>query len=243
MSGKPANGAPVEGAPENGKAAEGTAARAGGAAAGQPAAPLRRRPVQRRSVARVERILDAAAELLGTAGYGALTTREVARRAGVPIGTLYQFFPGKDGLVAALAARNLERYLARVAARVAAERPEAVAGLVDLAVDEFVAMKRAVPGFAVVDFGLVGPPPAVKHLHLLDAARENNAAVAARLGELVGGEQVSPLALRVALECADAVLQLAFRTDPGGDAALIEECKLLLKRYLVPSSAAPKGAD
>ncbi len=201
----------------------------------QPPAAVRRRPVQRRSLERFERILDAAAELLGESGYGPLTTREVARRAGVPIGTLYQFFPGKDGLVAALAARNLERYLARLAARVEAERPPRVAALADLAVEEFVAMKRAEPGFAVVDFGLVGPPPTPGHLHLLDAVRDNNAAVAGRLHALIGGERVSPLALRVALECADAVLQLAFRTDPGGDPELIAECKRVLRRYLDPA--------
>ena len=42
------------------------------------------------------------------------------------------------------------------------------------------------------------------------------------------------LALRVTMEAADAVLQLAFRADPEGDAALIAECKKLLVAYLGP---------
>ncbi len=197
--------------------------------------PLRRRPVQRRSQARVERILDASARLLDEAGYGGLTTREVARRAGVPIGTLYQFFPGKDGLVAALAARNLERYADRLGRSMAAQPPCGVGELVDLAVDEFVAMKRSVPGFAVVDFGLTGRPGTDAQRHVLDSALDNNAAVAERLRELFAGSLAdagSGLTLRVAMECADAVLQLAFRVAPEGDPDLIAECKRVLRRYL-----------
>lgn len=195
---------------------------------------VRRSPVQRRSAERVERILGACAVLLDEVGYTALTTKEVARRAGVPIGTLYQFFPGKDGLLGALASRNLERYTDRLSRRITAEAPRDIAALVDLAVEEFVAMRRAVPGFGVVDFGAVGrEDPAA--MHLLDTEIDNNTAVADRLWALTGGlldPAASRLVGRVALECADAVLRLAFRTDPDGDPALIAECKRVLRGYL-----------
>lgn len=203
--------------------------------------PYRRRPVQRRSLERFARILDASAELLQESGYEALTTREVARRAGVPIGTLYQFFPGKHGLVAALAERNLERYLRRLTQRIEADRPSDVGTLVDLAVEEFVAMKRAVPGFCALDFGPVGGAGGEAGRHVLDAVLDNNEAVAARLRALAddlpaGCAPVvaSSLALRVAVQCADAVLQLAFRARPDGDPELIDECKRVLRRYLAP---------
>src|ERR1700754_4785079 len=78
---------------------------------------LRRRPAQRRSLERVERMLDECARLLDELGYEALTTKEVARRAEVPIGTFYQFFPDKQGLVRALAMRNLEAFLDRITTR------------------------------------------------------------------------------------------------------------------------------
>ncbi len=216
----------------------GTVTNASGTVKGPAEGALRRRPVQRRSLERFERILDASAQLLQESGYSALTTREVARRAGVPIGTLYQFFPGKDGLVAALAARNLERYLARLTRRIEAEAPTRLAALVDLAVEEFVAMKRAVPGFGVLDFGIVGAPGNDAEQHVLDAVLDNNAAVAERLRAMLAGlledgrHAESPLRLRVAMECADAVLQLAFRVDPDGDPDLIAECKRVLRRYL-----------
>ncbi|MFJ8039837.1 TetR family transcriptional regulator [Kitasatospora sp. NPDC096147] len=234
----------------------------GQSASGPPGAPVppRRRPVQQRSQERYERLLDACAALLDEVGAGALTTKETALRAGVPIGTLYQFFSGKESLLSALASRNLDLYLDRLGGRLGAQAHAAPLGVpefVHLAVGEFVAMKRSVPGFGQLDFGLVevlgaepptggtdGAPGAdpggvdegsVDDRHLLDTELDNNAAVAQRLQSLGGGlfsGPGHPLALRVALECADAVLKLAFRTDPHGDPALIAECERLLRCYL-----------
>ncbi|MEU0517079.1 TetR/AcrR family transcriptional regulator [Streptosporangium sp. NPDC006007] len=203
---------------------------------------LRRRPAQRRSLERVERMLDECARLLDEAGYEALTTKEVARRAEVPIGTFYQFFPDKQGLVRALALRNLEAFLDRVTARLVVVRLSDWTEMVDLAIDEFVMMKRSTPGFAVVDFGevLVTPGgPALKGTErMLDAALENNVIVADRLRlitvELLG-VPIGPgldRALLVAVEAADAVLKLAFRSRRDGDPELIDECKRLVRRYL-----------
>ncbi|MEV0230523.1 TetR/AcrR family transcriptional regulator [Nonomuraea sp. NPDC050786] len=203
---------------------------------------LRRRPAQRRSAERVERMLDECALLLDEVGYEALTTKEVARRAEVPIGTFYQFFPDKQGLVRALARRNLEAFLARITERI----PQADLGhwtdLVDLAVDEFVDMKRTTPGFGVMDFGEVflapGGPSVEGSRRTLDGTLDNNMVVAERLRslsrELLGAPAGPGLdrALLVAVEASDAVLKLAFRADPRGDALLIAECKQLVRRYL-----------
>ena len=62
----------------------------------------RRRPQQARSRITVEAIVEAAAQVLERDGYEALTTASVAERAGVSIGTLYQYFPDKAGVVGAL---------------------------------------------------------------------------------------------------------------------------------------------
>ncbi|MFI7047006.1 TetR/AcrR family transcriptional regulator [Streptosporangium sandarakinum] len=203
---------------------------------------LRRRPAQRRSAERVERMLDECARLLDEVGYEALTTKEVARRAGVPIGTFYQFFSDKQALVRALALRNLDAFLGRIVARLSDAPLSDWAEMTDLAVDEFVAMKRTTPGFGIVDFGEVlsapGGPAIRGTERMLDAALENNAIVADRLRTLVveqaGGAAGPGLdrALVVAVEAADAVLKLAFRTRPDGDPDLIAECKLLIRRYL-----------
>ncbi|MGB3542976.1 TetR/AcrR family transcriptional regulator [Rubrivirga sp.] len=62
----------------------------------------RKRPQQERSRITVEAVLEAAAQVLEAGGYAGLTTTAVAERAGVSIGTLYQYFPDKDAVVAGL---------------------------------------------------------------------------------------------------------------------------------------------
>ena len=80
----------------------------------------RKSPRQRRSLATVETIIEAAARILETAGPDGFNTNAVARRAGVSVGSLYQYFPSKQAIVAELSRRNalvaLEG-LAQVAAR------------------------------------------------------------------------------------------------------------------------------
>jgi len=84
----------------------------------------RRVPRQERSRANVDALLDATARLLREDGYAALTTNRIAERAGVSIGTLYQFFPGKEAVVAALAERRMQSHFATVREELAAELAE-----------------------------------------------------------------------------------------------------------------------
>ncbi len=69
----------------------------------KPSATPRKQPKQERSQATVEAILSATAHILTEAGYDELTTNRVAERAGVSIGSLYQYFPNKEALIFALA--------------------------------------------------------------------------------------------------------------------------------------------
>lgn len=70
---------------------------------------LRNRPRQARSAARVELLLDVAAEVFEEVGYDAATTNLVAARADVPVGTLYRWFPDKAALAEALTDRYLSQ--------------------------------------------------------------------------------------------------------------------------------------
>ena len=68
----------------------------------------RKSPVQARSSASVEAILDATIQVLLKVGKERLTTTRVAMRAGVSVGTLYQYFPNKSALLQAALRRHLE---------------------------------------------------------------------------------------------------------------------------------------
>jgi AcrR family transcriptional regulator len=67
----------------------------------------RRSPVQERSQLTVSAILEAAAQVFAQHGYAAGTTNRIADRAGVSIGTLYQYYPNKDAILLALARHHL----------------------------------------------------------------------------------------------------------------------------------------
>jgi len=64
---------------------------------------VRKRPVQARSRARVESILTAAKQIISESGSDALKMSEIASRADVPIGSIYQFFPNKSSIIHTLA--------------------------------------------------------------------------------------------------------------------------------------------
>lgn len=95
---------------------------------------VRKRPRQARSVAMVEAMLDACEELLASTGYERLSTRDVAARAGVSVGSLYQYFPAKPALVGAVIERKLERDFAALWARCEASRGRGAAACVDVVV-------------------------------------------------------------------------------------------------------------
>jgi AcrR family transcriptional regulator len=192
---------------------------------------LRRAPVQRRSAERLTRILDACADLLDEVGYDALSTRAVAARAGVPIGSVYRFFGNKRAMADALAQRNLERYTERVTERLKeAGGGEGWRAAVDAVLDEYIAMKRTAPGFSLVDFG--------NQIPVGSGHAEPNHRVADRLTDLLSGylarepDEELRRTFLIAVETADSLVHLAFRVAPEGDEKVIEETRALLRAYL-----------
>jgi AcrR family transcriptional regulator len=69
----------------------------------------RKSPVQARSAASVDAILEATIQVLLRAGKERLTTTKVALRAGVSVGTLYQYFPNKSALLKAVLKRHMDQ--------------------------------------------------------------------------------------------------------------------------------------
>ncbi len=85
-------------------------------AASTQALAQRKTPVQTRSAASVDAILEATIQVLLTVGKERLTTTRVAARAGVSVGTLYQYFPNKSALLQACLRRHLEAVSGRIVA-------------------------------------------------------------------------------------------------------------------------------
>jgi AcrR family transcriptional regulator len=85
---------------------------------------VRREPTQQRAQQTIQTLFKAAAQILDKDGEAGLSTNKVAAAAGFSIGTLYQYFPSKEVLVRAMAAKGqdmalqaLEQYLAALEAR------------------------------------------------------------------------------------------------------------------------------
>lgn len=83
----------------------------------KPSRSPRKTPVQARSQTTLRAIFDATIQVLLRDGVSALTTTRVAERAGVSVGTLYQYFPNKHALLAAI----LEQHLGAIAEAIEAE--------------------------------------------------------------------------------------------------------------------------
>ncbi len=75
------------------------------------AAP-RKRPIQARSRATVDAILEGAIRILTRDGFDGATTTKIAEAAGVSVGSLYQYFPSMEAIVAALFEKHADELLA-----------------------------------------------------------------------------------------------------------------------------------
>ncbi len=121
----------------------------------------RRKPSQQRSQQTVTAILDAAARVFEERGFDAGTTNHVAERAGVSIGSLYEYFPNKDAMVVALVERELEAERAKLLAILApATTPAELAGQLRGFVETLVEFHARRPALHRILFEQADHPPA-----------------------------------------------------------------------------------
>ena len=121
----------------------------------------RREPAQARARETVEAIVEAAAQVFERHGYGAGTTNRIAERAGVSIGSLYEYFPNKDALLVELSKRHLREgraVLAPVIRRINEDPPPLDQGLL-LLMDAMVQSHRDRPRLQRVMYAEAPPPP------------------------------------------------------------------------------------
>jgi AcrR family transcriptional regulator len=101
----------------------------------------RKLPVQARSTASVDAILEATVQVLLQLGKERLTTTKVASRAGVSVGTLYQYFPNKSALLQAVLKRHLDEVTEAVERVCKEQRGETLRTMVTALIDAFLEAK------------------------------------------------------------------------------------------------------
>lgn len=126
----------------------------------------RKTPRQARSHSMVEVILDATARILAERGYAGTNTNVVAERAGVSIGSVYQYFPNKDALVTALHAQHGAQMHATMLEVLGATHPRSLRGHVQAMVRALMAAHQVAPALHKV---------LEKELPFFDAPKDANA--------------------------------------------------------------------
>lgn len=193
--------------------------------------PERRVPRQERSRRRVEDLLDAAARIVVERGVEALTTREIADAAGVPVASLYQYFSDKEDVLLAIAQRDMEEMDTQVAAALARLQVLSVSSMVRATMMAFVSVYERRPAF--VEIYLRGRNNRAVHRF----GREHNQRVAEMLRAYamdagLARHELTTTIAQLAVEVGDRVFQLAYAEDAEGDRVLVEEGIVLVTSYL-----------
>ena len=191
----------------------------------------RTRPIQARSAERREALLNAAAHLIDPEGVDAVTTTAVAYKSHSSVGVLYRYFPNVDSLLKALALRNMERYLERVAEGSDTTADEPWSSW-DNTLDSYVHLFRTEPGFRTLRFGTIIDE------RFLDSTTSNDSVIARAFAELVSETHSIPVTpsllfhLEAAIAMGSALVHRAFADDPRGDEAFIAHARDVIGAYL-----------
>jgi AcrR family transcriptional regulator len=175
-------------------------------------------------------VLDAAKAIVEAEGAAALSTTAIAERAGISVGSLYQYFPDKGAILDALADRYLESFEELM--RDLEGDVVAADDLVGTLIDAFAARYRAEPGYRALWLGAHLTPQG------RDADMRNKQALADGVARILVARELAQdddelrTISRTAVLAADSLLQDAFRTDPNGDRRLLDEAKRMLRGYL-----------
>lgn len=127
----------------------------------------RKTPVQERAAVTVEAIAEATVQVLLTHGSDRLTTTRVAERAGVAVGTLYQYFPNKQSLLFAVLKAHLKVVSDRVEAACERAKHEPLSEMIRQMVEAYVGVKMERSDISVALYQIapdVGGPALMKRV-------------------------------------------------------------------------------
>lgn len=191
----------------------------------------RKLPVQARSETTVLAIHEASIQVLLSAGYRKLTTTRIAERAGVSVGTLYQYFPNRQALIRAV----LERYLMEMSASIDADC-QALRGrsLDEIATGMVDAMIAAKWRRLEVSRAMNEPLVEVGGAELVHAAAARGASLIAELLRScpeIGEVDVEPLAVFLVMACT-SMLQAAFIEYAADKETVRAHLRAMVRGYL-----------
>jgi AcrR family transcriptional regulator len=195
-------------------------------------ASLRHVPTQARSRERLRRVLDAADDVLAQEGAHAFTTTRIAAAAGIPIGSVYRYFPDKQTILEALAVRYWSDFEDLVAAAAEADEVTPLEDPGAVVIDALAAGFRSRPGFLALWYG------GLRTERLRDVTRPTRSAIAASIERIlsVHWPQASPDSRRTAAQmvvlAGDGLLREAFRVDRSGDPGVLAESEAMIDAYL-----------
>ncbi|WP_183506419.1 MULTISPECIES: TetR/AcrR family transcriptional regulator [unclassified Mycolicibacterium] len=195
----------------------------------------RKQPKQLRATETRQRIVDAAAQVFAEHGYAAGTTNRIAERAGVSIGSLYQYFPNKDAVLRALMQAHADAGAQLIAERIADGLPSDVDDALRVFVRATIDNHRDNPRLHRVLFEEAPRAPEfLAHMH--DMERRAVDATAAVL-DTHPGVRATRLTAHVVVTTIESLVHRLVTTELEVDLDELEdEIVVLLGRYLHPSS-------
>ena len=200
---------------------------------------LRHVPIQARSRARLRRVLGAADEVLASGGADAFTTTRIAESAGIPVGSVYRYFPDKQTIVEALALSYWSDFEDLVAAVAEADEREPLEDPGRVVLDALAAGFRARPGFLTLWYG------GLRTEEVRTAARPTRSAIARSIERILkvhwpdAPEEKRRIAAQMVVLAGDELLHEAFREDRDGNDQLLAEARVMLDAYLAARLGTP----
>ena len=190
---------------------------------------------QARGQRRIDQLLDAADTVFAQIGYERATTNAFCAQAGVSPGTLYQFFPNKQAIAEALAARYLERLpeTHRVAFDVASAHGP-LAELISHVVDPFIALQQEGPGLEALWTGSVISNELTASVEGLKQHIEKSLAALFRARSPKADRAAIKRAAATSVHLVESFLHIAVTGTPKQRKEGINELKTVLFRYLAP---------
>lgn len=197
----------------------------------------RKTPVQARSAATVAALHTATIQVLTKEGLSRCTTTRVARRAGISVGSLYQYYPNRDVLLVAVLEQHLNEVATAVEEACRKGRNQPVADMASALVTAFLAAKLRDPQESKALYAVAGERDGARLVAMM-----HGRLVTAVAGMLIGAADANFAKPTVTATIILGALVGPVKTlleglaEPGYEACLAKQLTLLLQGYLQAAS-------